>query len=427
MADNPIGLQIYNLAKRLFPICRSLTGDGVRESLKIMQQVMPNLNIFEVPTGSAAFDWTVPKEWQIRDAFIREVDGGNLLSFKENNLHVVGYSAPFDKVLSKEELIKMICTLPEKPSLIPYVTSYYEERSGFCMAYNDILKLDKPLYHAVIDSALKDGFLTYAELLIPGESEKEIFFSSNICHPSLANNELSGPTLTLALAKYVETLTNRRFSYRFVFIPETLGSLVYLSRNLEKMKRDIAAGFVVCCVGDEGGFSYLPSRSGCTLADRAAKNILSALDSYKSYSYLERGSDERQYCATGIDLPICSIMRSKYGEYPEYHTSADNMDFITPKALEESYKIYCSAIDALEHNATYKSTALGEPQLARRGLYPTLSYAGSAASVRDMMNLLAYADGLLDLIGISGIIKLPMNELIPLALKLEREGLLVRV
>jgi aminopeptidase-like protein len=426
--EKAIGSEIYALAERLFPICRSLTGDGVRRTLDIMREYCESLNIFEVPTGTAVFDWTVPKEWVINDAYIKDDVGNTILSFKDSNLHVVGYSAPFNKVVGKEELIKMIHTLPDTPSLIPYVTSYYKEYSGFCMAYDDVRKLNGERYHAVIDSALKDGSLTYGEIFIQGESEREIFFSADICHPSLANNELSGPCLSLFLAKWINSLPSRRYSYRFVLIPETLGSLVYMSRNLETMKKNIIAGFVVTCVGDSRAYSYLPSRQGSTLADRAAKNVLSFTHpDYKSYSFLERGSDERQYCAAGIDLPVCSLMRSKYGEYPEYHTSADNMEFISPEGIEGAFELYRKVTEALEKNITYKTVCLGEPQLGRRGLYPTLSHKNSASRVRGMMNLLAYADGEMDMINISDIIKVPMDELSPLAEKLENAGLLVRV
>jgi aminopeptidase-like protein len=426
--DNPIGSEIYNLAEKLFPICRSLTGDGVRQTLNIMREECPSLTLFEVPTGTAAFDWVVPKEWEIRDAYIKDLEGSTVLSFKDSNLHVVGYSAPFNRELSREELLKMIHTLPDKPTLIPYVTSYYKEYSGFCMAFNDVQNLNKDRYRAVIESELKDGSLTYGEILIPGKSEKEIFFSSNICHPTLANNELSGPCLSLYLAKRaIAQSRSSRYSYRFIFIPETIGSLVYMSRNLEKMKENIIAGFVVTCAGDNRSYSYLSSRRGDTLADRAAKNTLNFThQDYKSYPYLERGSDERQYCAPGIDLPVCSLMRSKYGEYPEYHTSADNMELISPEGFEGSYALYCKVIDSLENNRTYKAVFLGEPQLGKRDLYPTVSYSGSAAGVRDMMNLLAYADGEVDLIGISDIIKVPMDELSRLAIKLESAGLLER-
>jgi aminopeptidase-like protein len=386
------------------------------------------LNVFEVPSGSSAFDWTVPKEWVIRNAYIKDLDGRTVLSFQDNNLHVVGYSAPFNKIIGIDDLKAMILTVPNKPDVIPYATSYYKEFSGFCMSFNEMCKLDKERFLAVIDSELKDGSLTYGEIKIIGESEKEIFFSANICHPSLGNNELSGPCLLLYLAKWVKSLPHRRYSYRFVFVPETIGSLIYMSRNIEAMKNNIEAGFVATCVGDDRVYSYLPSRKGNTLADRTAKNILSFIHpEYKSYSFLERGSDERQYCSPNIDLPVCSVMRSKYGEYPEYHTSADNMRLISAEGFAGSFEVYRKMIEALENNAVYRSLSYGEPQLGKRGLYPTLSYKGSAAGVRNMMNFLVYADGRNDLIAISDIIKVPAEELANIAEKLIDAGVVERL
>jgi aminopeptidase-like protein len=393
-----------------------------------MREEFPALNVFEVPSGTYAFDWIVPKEWTILDAYIKDLEGNTVLSFQDSNLHVVGYSVPFNRIIGREELKAMILTVPDKPDIIPYATSYYKEFSGFCMSLSDMQRLDKESYLTVIDSELKDGSLTYGEIKIAGESEKEIFFSANICHPSLANNELSGPCLLLYLAKWVNSLPRRRYSYRFVFVPETIGSLVYMSRNIEAMKNNIEAGFVATCVGDNRTYSYLPSRKGDTLADRTAKNILGAIHpEYKRYSFLERGSDERQYCSPNIDLPVCSVMRSKYGEYPEYHTSADNMRLVSAEGFAGSFEVYRKMTEALENNAVYKSLCYGEPQLGKRGLYPTLSYKGSAAGVRNMMNFIAYADGQNDLIEISDIIKVPVEELANIAAKLTDAGVMERL
>ncbi|MCL1918693.1 MAG: DUF4910 domain-containing protein [Peptococcaceae bacterium] len=421
--------EIYNLAIRLFPICRSITGDGVRQTLHILQEIVPQMTIHEVPSGTQVFDWIVPPEWNIRDAYIEDLEGNRVISFTDSNLHVLGYSAPVDKLVTREELLSMTYSLPEQPDVIPYVTSYYKERSGFCMAEKQKLSLDKDRYHIYIDSDLKEGSLTYGEILIPGqarEDRNEIFLSTYICHPSMANNELSGPCLTIYLAKWLLEQP-RRFSYRIIFIPETIGSLAYLSRNIDDMKPHTIAGFNVTCVGDNRTYSYLASRCGNTLADRTAKNILRFYaPDYISYSFLKRGSDERQYCAPGIDLPVCSICRSKYGEYPEYHTSADNLDFISPQGLGGSFDLYRKCLEALEGNHIYKIKCLGEPQLGKRGLYPTISQKGQYDDITSMMNFIAYADGTNDLIAISDIIGTPVEQLIDIAEKLIAAGLIVK-
>jgi aminopeptidase-like protein len=279
-------------------------------------------------------------------------------------------------------------------------------------------------YHIYIDSELKEGSLTYGEILIPGSEDKEIFLSTYICHPSMANNELSGPCVAIYLAKWLSEQP-RRFSYRIIFIPETIGSITYLSRNLDAMKQNIIAGFNISCVGDDRAYSYIASRYGNTLADRVAKNILHFnAPNYLTYSFLSRGSDERQYCAPGIDLPLCAICRSKYGEYPEYHTSADNLDLISPKGLGGAFDIYRKCLETLEGNHTYKIKCLGEPQLGKRGLYPTISKKGQYDEIKSMMDFIAYADGSNDLIAISDIINVPVEQLMKIAEKLKAAGLI---
>lgn len=409
-----LGNTMYDLAKRLFPICRSLTGNGVRESLNIIKNEIPDLIIHEVPSGTEVFDWIIPKEWNINDAYIETLDGERIIDFKINNLYVMGYSLPIDKIIDKSELLDHVYTLAEQPDLIPYVTSYYKERWGFCMSENQKLNLDQEKYHVVIDSSLKDGNLTYAELIIPGESEEELFFSTYICHPSMANNELSGPVVQTELIKYIYSLPNRRYTYRFVFIPETIGSITYLSRNHKEMQQRVKAGFVLTCVGDNRAYSYVESRYANTLADKVAKNVLKFhAPNYLSYSFLKRGSDERQYCSPGIDLPVCSICRSKYGVYPEYHTSADDLTLISAEGLQGAYEVYTKICRTLEHNYYYKVNCKCEPQLGKRGLYPTISMKGQYDNVEIMTNFIAYADGNNDLIDISNIINVPVENIMP--------------
>jgi aminopeptidase-like protein len=423
MEIEKIGKEMYELVKRLFPICRSITGNGVRETLKIIQEYIP-IEIYEVPTGTKVFDWTVPKEWNIKDAYVMDANGNKIIDFKKNNLHVLGYSIPVNKALSLSELQEHLYSLPEQPEAIPYVTSYYKERWGFCIAHKDRELLKEGEYKVFIDSELKDGSLTYGELIIPGKSENEVFLSTYICHPSMANNELSGPAVTTFLTKWILS-KQRRNTYRIIFIPETIGSITYLSKNLEVMKKNVIAGFNVSCVGDDKVYSYLPTRKGDTYADKIALNILSfKCANFIKYSFLDKGSDERQYNAPGVDLPVCCVMRSKYGAYPEYHTSLDNIDFVSPEGLAGGYDVLQQCLQVIEKNCRYKINCLGEPQLGKRGLYPTISTKSSTKEVKKMMDFIAYADGENDLIDISNKINVPVWELYPIIEKLRRVGLL---
>lgn len=406
------GKEIYKLVEKLFPLCRSITGDGVRKTLEILSEVYP-IDIKEILSGTKVFDWTIPQEWNIRDAYIESLSGEKIIQFCDSNLHVVGYSEPVDKIISREELLTIIYTEPSQPDAIPYVTSYYKNRYGFCLSENQKKMLKEEKYHIYIDSALSNGSLTYGEIIIQGESKEEILFSTYVCHPSMANNELSGPCVAIYLAQMIAAMKYRRYTYRIIFIPETIGSLTYLSKNIENMKKNVVAGFNITCVGDERTYSYIPSREGNTLADRVAKNVLAFhYPKYMKYTYLQRGSDERQYCAPGIDLPVCVICRSKFGEYPEYHTSLDNMDLISPTGLQGSFELLCKIIYALENNFYYQVTCLGEPQLGKRGLYPNVSKKGSYDSIKAMVDFIAYADGKHDIIEISEIINVPIEILI---------------
>lgn len=426
--ESKVKEEMYELCERLFPICRSITGDGVRKTLQMLVEVYGNeINIHEVPTGTKVFDWTVPKEWNIKEAYIENSKGQRVIDFKNNNLHVVGYSLPVDKFVDLQELKSVVYTQPDQPDAIPYVTSYYKECYGFCMSQNQLDKLPEDTYHIVIDSELKEGSLTYGEIIIPGDTEEEVFLSTYICHPSMANNELSGPVVATFLAKWLNLLVKRRYTYRIIFIPETIGAITYLSKNLQYLKEHVIAGFNLSCVGDNRTFSYVESRYGDTLADKAAKNVLSFYyPDYKTYSFLKRGSDERQYNAPGVDLPVCAICRSKYGEYPEYHTSKDNLELISPEGLLGACEVYQQCILSLENNYSYKINVLCEPQLGKRGLYPTTSQKGTYDAVKVMIDFIAYADGSNDLIDISNIIGVPVNELLTVIEKLEKVDLLTR-
>jgi len=414
-----VGQGLYDLATRLFPICRSITGDGFRQSLEMIREQVPEMQVFEVPTGTQVFDWTIPREWNIRGGWIRNKQGETIIDFRNSNLHVLGYSVPIHQTVSREELLEHVYTQPEQPDWIPYVTSYYKERWGFCMSERQKQQLTDEEYEVCIDSTLADGSLTYGELIVPGETNEEIFFSTYLCHPSMANNELSGPCLMTALIKYVQSLKSRRYTYRFIIVPETIGSITYLSRNLKTMQQHVKAGFVLSCVGDDRTYSMVSTKYEDTLADRVLENVLRFhYPDYIRYSFMKRASDERQYGSAGVGLPVCAFCRSKYHEYPEYHTSADDLSLISPEGLQGSYEVMVKVIDALEHNRHYCMTVPCEPQLGKRGLYPTISQKGTYAAFRAMQHFTAYADGRNDLIDISNLIGTPVDQLIPIVAKL---------
>lgn len=422
---NDAGRNMYELAGRLFPICRSITGNGFRRSLEMIREIVPEIQAFEIPSGTSVFDWTVPKEWNIQGGWIKDMQGKTIVDFKDCNLHVMGYSVPVHQTISREELLNHVYTQPEQPEWIPYVTSYYKERWGFCMSERQKQALTDAEYEVCIDSTLEDGYLTYGELILPGDTDDEIFFSTYLCHPSMANNELSGPCVQTELIKYLKSLSHRRYTYRFVFIPETIGSITYLSRNLEVLQQHVKAGFVLSCVGDNRTYSMVSTKYEDTLADRVLNNVLKFhYPDYIRYSFMKRASDERQYGSAGVDLPVCAFCRSKYHEYPEYHTSADNMDLISPEGLSGAYEVMVKVINALENNIFYQMQCKCEPQLGKRGLYPTVSQKGTKGDARFMQDFIAYADGRNDLIGISNILDIPVDKLIPIKDQLIKHHLL---
>jgi aminopeptidase-like protein len=397
--DPALGAEMHALAHRLFPIARSLTGPGVRETLGILGEMLPGLQVHEVPSGTRCLDWTVPAEWRWREAWVEDEAGRRVIDAADHNLHLVGYSEPVDTWVSREELEAHLHSIPEMPEAIPYVTSYYRRAWGFCLPHARREELTGARFRVRIDSELAPGHLTYADLVIPGESAREVLFSTYVCHPSMANNEVSGPVLATFLARWLACRRNR-LTYRFVFVPETIGAVVYLSRHLEHLQRRLAAGYVLTCVGDERTVSFMPSRTGGTLADRVAERVLARLaPGYERYSFARhRGSDERQYCSPNADLPVCSIMRSKYGVYPEYHTSLDDLDFVTPGGLAGSFALYRAVIEALEGEGRWRPTLVGEPHLAGREILVAVGgqRQGFQGDVKLMMDILALADGTLD-------------------------------
>lgn len=426
--SSTLNQDMYDLAEKLFPFPRSLTGNGVRQTLAELKGLLPQMSIVEVPSGTKVFDWEVPPEWNVRDGHILDSSGAKIVDFHTTNLHVMAYSAPVDKTVTLAELNKHLYSLPDQPDVVPFVMSYYKRRWGFGIAHAQRQQLLEGNYRVFIDSTLEPGALTYGELLLPGLERKEILLSTYLCHPSMANDNLSGISVTAYLARWLAQQPERRYSYRILFIPETIGSIVYLSRHLETMKANTIAGFVVTCCGDERAYSFVPTRLGDTLADRVSLHVLKHHGpGFNHYSFLDRGSDERQYCSPGVDLPVVSIMRSKYREYPEYHTSNDDLSVITPAGLGGAFEVLRQCLTALENNTRYQVTVQGEPQLGKRGMFPSVSIKGSTTPVKDMLNLLAYCDGQHDLIDIGNIIQVPVWHLYDIVDKLLATGLLVEV
>jgi|CXWK01.1.fsa_nt_gi aminopeptidase-like protein len=370
-ARETIGASLYDLAAQLYPICRSITGDGVRETLRCLSQYI-GIETTEVPTGTQVFDWTIPKEWNIRDAYIAGADGQRVVDFRRSNLHVLNYSTPVRGRFSLEDLKPHIYTLPEQPDLIPYRTSYYAERWGFSMTHNQLLSLFPGQYDVVIDSSLKDGHLTYGEYVHRGELADEVLLSAHICHPSLANDNCSGLAVLTSIAAALSRRKTRH-TYRFLFAPGTIGAITWLSRNAGTAQR-IKHGLVVSCLGDGGGPTYKKSRRGNAPIDRIMTHVLkhasgsAAIQDFSPYGY-----DERQYCSPGFNLPVGLFQRSQYGAFPEYHTSADSLDFIRPEHLAASHDMIMAAIEVLETDGVYRNTnPCCEPALGRRGLYATI-------------------------------------------------------
>ncbi len=366
------GKELYSLVEELYPICRSITGDGVRETLRKLQKYIA-LTTHEVPTGTQVFDWTVPKEWNIRDAYIKDGSGERIVDFRKSNLHVMSYSIPVRQTLSLEELKPHLFSLPEHPEWIPYRTSYHNEQWGFCLTHQQLAELRNEEYEVCIDSSLEDGALTYGEYYLPGEIADEVLISCHICHPSLCNDNLSGIAVATFLAKFLSTEA-RRYSYRFVFLPGTIGPITWLCLNEAQVEK-IKHGLVLALLGDAGPSTYKKSRQGHAEVDRIVAHVLQhSGHPYKIVDFSPYGYDERQYCSPGFNLPVGNLMRTPNGCFPEYHTSADNLDFVKPSSLADSWKKCRSVVETLEGNRTYiNQNPKCEPQLGRRGLYRAIS------------------------------------------------------
>ena len=433
------GNRMYAFAKQIFPYNRSLTGEGVRQTLKDIEKyisqgypdsdaVTPVMKTIEIPSGAHVFDWTVPKEWVIREAYIEDEDGNHIIDMKDTNLHVLGYSAPVDSWVELDELKQHVYVEDNQPEVIPYVTSYYKERFGFCMSKNQLDSLKPGRYHMYIDSEFIDGVLNLAEVIMPGDTDREIMFTTYFCHPSMANNECSGLALAAELIRYVAAMKQRRYTYRFVFNPETIGAIAYLSHDnmVEHLKEKLEAGFVMSCVGDDNDYSMIESKYADTIADKALKTILKQQEKHTVYGFHERGSDERQYNSAGVDLPVVCFCRSKFGEFDEYHTSADNMDYVSEKGFMGSFNVMTSLIEALECNGHYRMQVLCEPQLGKRGLYSDISRKGTYDGIMLQRDVISYADGRNDLFDMAERFGADVTDIVAVLKRLEENGLVKR-
>ncbi|MEV5573486.1 DUF4910 domain-containing protein [Spirillospora sp. NPDC052269] len=397
--------EMHALVERLYPLCRSITGDGVRRTLDIVGEYLPSLRAHEVPTGTDVLDWTIPREWNIRDAYIKDVaTGERVVDFQALNLHVVGYSTPVHETMTMDELAPHLHTLPDRPSLVPYRTSYYAETWGFCLSEETRASMGDGPFEVFVDSTLEDGHLTYGEAVIPGTSDREVLISCHVCHPSLANDNLAGIAVAVALA---QRLHEPRHTFRFIFAPGTIGAITWLARNRSRVDA-IAHGLTLACAGDEGQIHYKRSRQGDASIDRAFKHVLRGRP-HTVLDFSPYGYDERQYCSPGFDLPVGSLARTPYARYPEYHTSGDNPSFVSPAAMSDTLETLWQAVQVLERDRTYLNLSpFGEPQLGRRGLYGALGGRSDTEQAQmAMLWVLNQSDGLHGLLDIADRSDLP--------------------
>jgi aminopeptidase-like protein len=422
IADREIaGKELHQFAERLYPICRSITGEGVRQTLKILSELIP-LQVHEVKSGTQVLDWTIPPEWNVREAWIKDSSGRKVIDFQQNNLHLLSYSMPVRGKFSLDELKPHLFSIPKNPEVIPYRTSYYNKQWGFCLAHRDFEALSPGEYEVLIDSTLEAGSITYGELFLPGKVDDTVLISTHCCHPSLANDNLSGISLATRLASELGRI-DRRYSYRFLFVPATIGAITWLAEN-ESRTSDITHGLVLSCLGDPGHLTYKKSRRGDAIIDRAVRHILmTSGEKYEIVEFSPYGYDERQYCSPGFNLPVGCLMRTPHGQFPEYHTSADNLSFITPRALGDSLAKLLQIVEVLEDNRRYLNLSpKGEPQLSKRGIYSSVH-----DEVMAMLWILNLSDGTNTLLDIAERSAMTCGALIPAADRLVEHGLLKRL
>jgi len=422
-----VGAAMHELIQELYPICRSITGQGLRQTLSRLALEIPLLQ-HEVPSGTAVFDWTVPREWNIHDAYVKNPQGERVIDFRRHNLHVVNYSVPVQRTMTLAELLPHLHSLPEQPELIPYRTSYYREAWGFCLPHRQLQQLPDTEYEVLIDASLEDGHLTYGECLLEGRTQEEVLISCHACHPSLANDNLSGLVVATFLAKHLLRRPKRRYAYRFVFAPGTIGAITWLSRN-EARARHIRHGLVLTCIGDRASFTYKRSRRGDAAIDRAVEHVLSHTDAgHRIVPFAPYGYDERQYCSPGFDLPVGCLMRSHHGQFPEYHTSADAPDFVSADALAGALGLLLTVVDVLERDGRYMNlNPKCEPQLGRRGLYAATGGSTPRELEMAMLWVLNQSDGNASLLEIARRAGLPFSVVHQAAERLQRHDLLAPV
>jgi aminopeptidase-like protein len=417
-----LGDAMHAAMERLYPICRSITGDGVRATLDVLAESL-EIERCRVPSGTQAYDWTVPDEWNVRDAYIADRHGRRVVDFRRHNLHLVSYSAPVRASMTLEELRPHLHTLPDRPEWIPYRTTYYNRDWGFCLSESQLRSMDEGPYDVVVDTTIEPGELTYGELVVPGDSSEEVMISAHLCHPSLANDNLAGIAVATEVARTLTSLESSRYTYRFLFAPGTIGSITWLSRNADVLPR-LRHGLVVTGLGGPGNLVYKRSRRGARGIDRAAAHVV-ARRGGEARDYSPYGYDERQFNSIGFDLPFGRLSRTPHGEYPEYHTSADDLSFVKPSELAESYLAVLEIVDVLENNERYQNLSpYGEPQLGKRGVYPTTGGRPATEAVMAMLWVLAYSDGSTSLLDIASVAGADFAGLRGAARTLEAAGLL---
>lgn len=423
---NFYGNMMINLAKKLYPINRSITGKGVRASLDLIKKIIP-LQKKYFKSGKKVFDWVIPQEWDISEAYILDLKNKKkIINFKKNNLHIVGYSHAVNKIITLSELKKHIHTFKKNKNAIPYVTSYYKKTWGFCISQNQLKKIKNKKYQVVVKSSFKKGVMNYGETLFKGKYKKEIFFSTYICHPSMVNNELSGPVINTALIDYVKNLKNKRYSYRFVFVPETIGSIAYINQNLKKLQKNMLAGFIINCAGDDRDYSFVQTPQKNTFTDEIMRSSFIGFKKKSIYEFKNRASDERQYCSPGVELPVCSFSRSKAGSktFPEYHTSLDNFNLVNQKGLEGSFEVFKNIIDGLELSAFPRAKNKCEPFLTKRKMYPSISKGYLEKDLKNLLDILAYSNGKRSIFQISLILNLDLKICLSIIKKLKANNLI---
>jgi aminopeptidase-like protein len=426
------GVALHALIERLYPICRSITGDGVRQTLAILKEHLP-LEIHEVPSGTPVLDWVVPREWNVKDAYVKNSRGERVIDYRRHNLHLMGYSVPVAAKMRLAELEPRLFSLPDHPGWIPFRSSFYRDNWAFCLSHDELTKLPDDEYEVRIDSTLEDGSLTYGELFVPGQTADEVLLSAHVCHPSLCNDNLSGISVQCLLARYVSALAGAgrptRYSYRFVFAPVTIGAVTWLARNEDAVRR-VRHGLVLTLLGDSGPITYKRSRRGDATIDRAATHVLgTSRDEHRIQDFSPYGYDERQYCSPGFDLPVGSLMRTPYEQFPEYHTSGDNLDFVRPGSLADSLGKLLAILDVLERDATFLNLSpKGEPQLGRRGLYRSLAErTGDGSAELAMLWVLNQSDGKHSLLEIAERARMCFNSIANAAAMLAEAQLLERL